>query len=89
MKCLGSGENGEFTFLDIISIVSFVVGLENFDMNVSQEDMDKTARQLDNDLSMAVDDIHGHLKVQDEKLNMILEMLNNLLNAGGDTIDTH
>lgn len=89
MKCLGSGENGEFTFLDIISIVSFMIGLENFDMNVSQEDMAKTAEQLDNELSVAVDDIHRHLKVQDEKLNVILRMLSKLLNTGGDTIDTH
>ena len=35
---LGSGESGEFTFLDMLSIASFLVGVENLDMNLTQDD---------------------------------------------------
>ena len=41
MKGLGSGDYGEFTFLDYITLVSFFIGLENLDLNITQEDMDK------------------------------------------------
>lgn len=75
MKGLGSGENGEFTFLDLISIISFVVGMQNLDMNITQEDMAQTAEKLDMGLHNSVEDIHRHLAVQDEKLNIILKIL--------------
>ena len=44
MSGLGSGDNGEFTFLDIISIISFCVGLQNLDLNLQQEDLDNQTR---------------------------------------------
>ena len=33
---LGSGNNGELTALDWIGIISFMIGLQNLDLNVSQ-----------------------------------------------------
>ena len=74
---LGSGENGELTFLDTISILSFYIGLENLELNITQEDMDKQTKELDRSLREVVDDIHRHLKEQDEKINYIIERLNN------------
>ena len=35
---LGSGENGEFTFLDILAILSFIIGAMNLDENLTQGD---------------------------------------------------
>ena len=78
MKCLGTGDNGEFTFMDIISIVSFCVGLQNLDMNISQEDMQRTAEHLDRILRENILDIHEHLSVQDAKLNLIMSRLEKL-----------
>lgn len=40
MNKLGSGNNGEFTFIDILSMVSFCVALQNLDLNIAQEDLD-------------------------------------------------
>lgn len=74
---LGSGENGEFTFLDTISILSFYIGLENLELNIAQEDLDNQTKELDRSLREVVDDIHRHLKEQDEKINYIIERLNN------------
>lgn len=68
MSGLGSGDNGEFTFLDIISIISFCVGLQNLDLNIAQEDLDNQTQELDRKLREVVDDIHAHLKRQDKLL---------------------
>lgn len=77
MSGLGSGDNGEFTFLDIISIISFCVGLQNLDINLAQEDLDNQTQELDRRLRDVVNDIHEHLQLQDNKIDMILEELHN------------
>lgn len=48
-----------FEFLDVITVLSFILQLNN---NGMQNEIDK-----------AVDDIHRHLKEQDDKINQILE----------------
>lgn len=78
----GSGKNGELTFLDIVSIISFCVGLQNLNLNLAQEDLDKQTQELDKRLHNVIDDIHRHLSVQDTKLNLIL---NRLEVMGNDT----
>jgi len=72
---LGSGDDGEFTFLDIVSIVSFLVGLQNLDMNITQEDMQTTENRLDEALRTKIDEIHKHLEEQDKKIDNILGIL--------------
>lgn len=66
---LGSGANGEFTFIDIISLISFYVGLENYASNISQEDVQQVAEGI-------LNEIHDHLQEQDQKIDKILEVLN-------------
>lgn len=73
MNGLGSGNNGEWTFLDIITLVGFFVGLQNLDLNIAQEDLDNQTQELDARLHLVVDDIHKHLKEQDRKIDLILE----------------
>ena len=75
MSGIGSGANGELTFLDLLSIISFCVGLQNLDLNLAQEDLDRQTQELDRRLRAVVDDIHGHLSVQDTKLNLIMNRL--------------
>ena len=75
MKGLGSGENGEFTFLDILSIMSFYLGIQNLDLNISQENIDNQTQVLDEKLHNQVEEIHRHLTTQDEKLNIILRFI--------------
>ena len=68
--------NGELTFLDAIAIISFCVGLQNLELNLTEGDLTEQTRELDRGLREVVDDIHNHLSVQDAKLNIILEALN-------------
>ena len=77
MNKLGSGNNGEFTFMDTLSIISFCVGLQNLDLNIAQEDLDNQTQELDRKLHSVVDDIHQHLKMQDKKIDLILKELQN------------
>lgn len=58
----------QFSILDAISIVSFVVGVANYSENIGQS-------QMQNTVNNAVLDIHKHLKAQDEKLNLVLSIL--------------
>mgnify|MGYP007069857496 CR=1 FL=1 len=80
-KGWGSGDNGEFTFLDTLSLISFAIGLKNLDLNITQEHLDKQTAdlkaQVDEDVNFALNEIHNHLQMQDDKINSILEVLNN------------
>ena len=72
---LGSGDNGSFTFLDLISILSFVIALQNLDLNVTQEDAQNLQRDLAEKSDLLLKEIHGHLEQQDDKINKIISML--------------
>lgn len=75
---LGSGRRCEFTFIDMLSILSFLIGLENLDLNIAQEDLDNQTKELDKKLREVVDNIHYHLELQDDKLTEILSRLEEL-----------
>ena len=72
----GSGDNGEITFLDLIAILGFFVGLQNLDMNISQNDLQRTEEGLNKALRKEVEAIHNHLQAQDEKIDKILGGIN-------------
>ena len=65
---VGSGSNGELTLLDIITIISFYVGLENLDLNITQDDVQQATDKV-------LNEIHSHLEKQDRKIDKILEVL--------------
>ena len=75
MSGLGSGPNGQLTLLDIVSLISFVVGIENLEMNITQDDMQRATNKLDSALRKQVEEIHAHLEQQDNKIDHILEVL--------------
>lgn len=72
MSNIGSGNNGELTFLDMLSIISFCVGLQNLDLNLAQEDLDNQTQELDRRLRDVINDIHRHLQEQDAKLDILM-----------------
>ena len=76
---IGSGMNGELTALDILNVLSFIIGLKNLDLNIDQNDMDNQTREIDKRASElvnnAIAEIHQHLEKQDQKINKILEVL--------------
>ena len=76
MSNLGSGNNGQLTFLDCISLMSFCIGLMNFDENLSQSDKQDMMDSLSKESDRLLSEIHTHLENQDKKIDYILEVLN-------------
>lgn len=76
---IGSGANGELTWLDLLNVLSFYIGLKNLDLNIDQNDMDRQTKEIDeraNELVHdAITEIHQHLEMQDKKIDKILSML--------------
>lgn len=82
---IGSGENGQLQFMDILSILSFMISCKNLDLNISAEDIARSAHEInemgDKRIERVLEEIHGHLSVQDTKLNIILKQLEDLSNG--------
>lgn len=78
-------DQGQLEFLDILSILSFLISVKNLDLNVSQEDIAKQAKKLseqaDKRTQKVLEEIHGHLSVQDSKLNILMEQMEELRNG--------
>ena len=76
---IGSGANGELTAIDILNVLSFIIGLKNLDLNIDQNDMDNQTQEIDKRASelvnSAIAEIHQHLENQDKKIDKILEVL--------------
>ena len=62
---LGSGQRGEFTFLDTIALASFFIGLMNLDENLTQGDKQELQHDLSEKADLLLEEIHSHLEKQD------------------------
>ena len=58
--------NGQFEILDILTIMSFALQLENQNNLVGMKD-------VQNEVNRAVSEIHAHLEEQDRMLKLLLE----------------
>lgn len=67
--------NVQFDFLDIITLLGFVISVENLNQNLSQNDKQDLQNDLSEKAERILNEIHNHLQSQDEKLNRIMEML--------------
>ena len=72
---LGTGVDGELTMLDIMSIVSFCIGMVNLDENLSQSDKADLQNSLQEELQRVLSEVHQHLATQDDKIDRVLELL--------------
>ena len=60
--------NPNLGMMDALAIVSFMLGLANYEENLGQS-------QIQELVSQVVNDLHYHLKEQDERLDRILLIL--------------
>ena len=65
--------NEQLEFLDVLTIVSFVLQIQNQTRIIGMED-------IQNEVNRAVREIHSHLEVQDTKLNEITEKVSYIEN---------
>ena len=70
--------NEQLEFLDILNILSFVIGLMNYNENLTQNDKQDLMAEVDNQTKLLLKDIHSHLREQDIKIDKIIERIDKL-----------
>lgn len=77
-------DEGQLNFIDLLSVLSFYIGLLNLDMNITQNDMEMQTADIDKRVNQhlheVLDEIHEHLQQQDIKLADIQRQLEVLKN---------
>lgn len=65
--------NRELDFIDLLSIMSFVIGLMNLDENMTQGDKQELMQELDNKTNRLLNELKKELNYQNELLERILD----------------
>ena len=77
-------EDGQLNFIDLLSVMSFYIGLLNLDMNITQNDIAEQTADIDErvneHLHEVLNEIHNHLQEQDSKLSDIQKQLEEIRN---------
>lgn len=72
----GSAKSPWDAVIDALSVVSFLIGLENLSLNLSEQDLNRQTQDIDRavagKMAAALAEIHEHLQEQDEKLNRLI-----------------
>lgn len=72
-----STSNQQWDFLDWISVMSFLIGIANYQENLTQGDKQDLLHEVDEATEQAIAKVRQHLAEQDKKIDKILEMLKN------------
>lgn len=70
-----NNRNNQLEFLDLLNIMSFMIGLMNLDQNMTQNDKQELQKDLGNQTSKLLNELHAHLDNQDKKINLIMKKL--------------
>ena len=62
-------------FLDAVSLVSFIIGIANYNENLSQSDKDDMMHALDEKANNMLEKLEADLEEQNELLRRILDKL--------------
>ena len=68
--------------LDTLSILGFIIGIANYNENLTQSDKQDIVENLDKSARIAIDEIHQHLEAQDAKLDELLRRTDNNERSG-------
>lgn len=66
----------QLSFIDLLSVASFVIGLENLEENLTQGDKQDLQKDLSDKADLLLKEIHEHLERQDQKIDEILRRIN-------------
>lgn len=64
--------NRQLTFLDVLEIVSFVIGLMNLEENLTQGDKQELMEELDNKTNKILSEIKKELNYQNKLLERLV-----------------
>lgn len=71
-------------FSDSVNIASFILGIMNYQENLTQNDKAEILQNSQDVSDSIIDKIDSHLQIQDEKIDRILELLENNVPAQDD-----
>lgn len=63
------------SFLDVLNVASFLIGVANYNENLTQTDKQELMSGVDKQTSVLLSELHAHLDSQDKKIDKILTML--------------
>lgn len=70
-----NSENRQLTWLDFLNVLSFLIGLENLEANLTQSDKQDLQHDLTVTAERLLNEIHAHLEKQDAKIDEIMAHL--------------
>ena len=70
-----NSENRQLTWLDLLNVLSFLIGLENLEENLTQSDKQDLQHDLTVTAERLLNEIHAHLEKQDAKIDEIMAHL--------------
>ena len=70
-----NSENRQLTLLDFLNVLSFMIGLENLEANLTQSDKQDLQHDLTVTAERLLNEIHAHLEKQDAKIDEIMAHL--------------
>ena len=70
-----SGESRQLTWLDLLNVLSFLIGVENLESNLTQNDKADLQKSLSENAERLLNEIHAHLEEQDRKIDEIMRRL--------------
>ena len=53
-------DNQQLDFLDLLNILSFVIGILNYQENLTQSDKQELLHKVDEDTQTAIREVHNH-----------------------------
>lgn len=70
-----NSENRQLTWLDLLNVLSFLIGLENLEANLTQSDKQDLQHDMTVTAERLLTEIHAHLEKQDAKIDEIMAHL--------------
>ena len=67
--------NSNNSFLDVLNVASFLIGVANYNENLTQTDKQELMSGVDKQTSVLLSELHAHLDSQDKNIDKILTML--------------
>lgn len=71
-------KDNQLEFLDILNVLSFLIGIMNLQENLTQGDKQELLQKFDFQTHTILKEIHTHLEQQDDKIDNIVKRLEEL-----------
>ena len=63
------------SLLDVLNVISFLIGVANYNENLTQTNKQELIHKLDTQTSELLSQLNAHLERQDENIDKLLTML--------------